>query len=135
MPADGVVPVRYAEPLAPLVAARRENRPVDLAVTEIAEVVRTCRRHRSLSAAGRTPIWIRGAAWSPNGRSIAYIGRNYEKEMHIFYVWLRQEDEDRQGPQPPRHPDLAQSSSERSRTTAAAAVSQRHSSTRSRKGR
>ncbi|MEN8148366.1 MAG: dethiobiotin synthase [Planctomycetota bacterium] len=34
--ADTVVPVRYAEPLAPLVAARRENRPVDLAAIDAA---------------------------------------------------------------------------------------------------
>ena len=34
--ADAVVPVRYAEPLAPLVAARRENRPVDLAAIDAA---------------------------------------------------------------------------------------------------
>lgn len=39
--ADAVVPVRYAEPLAPLVAARREGRPVDVrAIEEAYERVR-----------------------------------------------------------------------------------------------
>ena len=33
--------------------------------------------------------------WSPDGRAIAFTGRRVEKEVDIYYVWLRAEDEAR----------------------------------------
>jgi len=41
----------------------------------------------------RHPNWDGGARWSPDGRIIAFIGKRYDQQTDIFYVWLRREDE------------------------------------------
>lgn len=41
----------------------------------------------------RHPNWDGSAAWSPDGRCIAYIGRTYDNDIDIHYVWLRLADD------------------------------------------
>ncbi|MCF7849759.1 MAG: hypothetical protein K9M45_12990, partial [Kiritimatiellales bacterium] len=41
----------------------------------------------------RHPNWDGNARWSPDGKIIAFVGRRYDKETDIFYVWLQREDE------------------------------------------
>jgi tricorn protease len=34
-------------------------------------------------------------AWSPDGRVIAFTGRRFADEVDVFYIWLREEDEEK----------------------------------------
>lgn len=44
----------------------------------------------------RHPDYDGAATWSPDGRKLAFIGeREIRKELDLFYVYLRQEDEDK----------------------------------------
>lgn len=43
----------------------------------------------------RHPNWDGNARWSPDGKKIAFIGRRYDKETDIYYVWLSRDDDAR----------------------------------------
>lgn len=43
----------------------------------------------------RHPNWDGSAAWSPDGRAIAYIGRTYDNNVDVYYAWLRLKDHGR----------------------------------------
>ncbi|MBI2923817.1 MAG: PD40 domain-containing protein [Planctomycetes bacterium] len=36
-----------------------------------------------------------GPAWSPDGRVLAFVGRRHDKEVDVWYVWLRREDDEK----------------------------------------
>jgi len=41
----------------------------------------------------RHPNWDGNPRWSPDGKVLAYIGRRYDDQIDIYYVWLGREDE------------------------------------------
>ncbi len=41
----------------------------------------------------RHPNWDGNPRWSPDGRVLAYVGRRYDDQVDIHYVWLGREDE------------------------------------------
>lgn len=43
----------------------------------------------------RHPNWDGVPKWSPDGRVIAYVGRTYDNDIDLYYVWLREEDHGR----------------------------------------
>jgi tricorn protease len=43
----------------------------------------------------RHPDWETDPVWSPDGRLLAFTGERAHRESDIYYVWLRQEDDDK----------------------------------------
>lgn len=41
----------------------------------------------------RHPNWDGNPRWSPDGRVLAYVGKRYDDQVDIYYVWLNREDE------------------------------------------
>jgi tricorn protease len=41
----------------------------------------------------RHPNWDGNPRWSPDGRVLAYVGRRFDDQIDIYYVWLGREDE------------------------------------------
>jgi len=41
----------------------------------------------------RHPNWDGNPRWSPDGKVVAYVGKRFDDEVDIYYVWLSREDE------------------------------------------
>ncbi len=41
----------------------------------------------------RHPNWDGNPCWSPDGRVLAYVGKRFDDNIDIYYVWLSREDE------------------------------------------